>query len=526
MAELFDVLQNLFDDDLVGAIGRRVGLEPEKASEAVGVGLPSLLGGLTNHARQPDGANELLDRIRATDGAGGGLDRIVDRLKRGEDDPDDDSAGFLERILGGGDGGGILGALTSRLGLGKGAAGGLLGALLPMVLGGLGKLGGLGGLSPSRLLGFLTDGTTAAADAAPGGRAGVAGLLGPIGAALGLGGAGVAAAAAATPDVAAASTTPTPPPPPPAPEQEERDRRAGGFPWWLLAAAVLVLGLIIAFASDGCNDDDNVATPPTTTATAEPSGPVTDETPARFLTARATGPDGVVLDGPVADDPTKSALGDAAGVVFGVDKVDNRLRVESGATGPTNETIEATLSALAAAPRGWTAIWGSAGELTLVGEVASDADKAAIVAAATAAFAPGTVIDQLTVSATPTPDPAPAPEIDEINKEIRLRGVNFVTGSAELTAASRTTLDRIATILSDAPEVRAQVQGHTDNQGDAAANQALSQRRAASVVTYLVGKGIARNRLVPRGFGESRPVATNATDAGRARNRRVVFRAL
>jgi OOP family OmpA-OmpF porin len=119
---------------------------------------------------------------------------------------------------------------------------------------------------------------------------------------------------------------------------------------------------------------------------------------------------------------------------------------------------------------------------------------------------------------------AASPEIDAINKEIRLRGVNFVTGSADLTPASRATLDRIAKILAGAKGLRAQVQGHTDNQGDAAANQALSQRRAASVVAYLVGKGIARRRLVPRGFGESRPIASNATADGRAKNRRVVFR--
>ena len=188
MAELFDLLKKVLDNDAVGALAGRLGLSPDDAGKAIGVGLPTLLGGLANHASQPTGADELLDRIRHTDG-GKNLDSIVETLRGKDPAADDDSAGFVEKILGGGAAGGILEGLAGRLGLGKGVAGGLLGSLLPMVLGSLGKLGGLGGLSPSRLSsGFLGDGAGAAADAAPGGRAGIASLLGPIGGALRLAG--------------------------------------------------------------------------------------------------------------------------------------------------------------------------------------------------------------------------------------------------------------------------------------------------------------------------------------------------
>ena len=546
MAELFDLLKKVLDNDAVGAIAGRLGLNLDDAGKAIGVGLPTLLGGLAHHASEPAGANELLDRIRQTDG-GKNLDSIAQTLARPDDAADADSVGFVEKILGGGAAGGILEGLAGRLGLGKGVAGGLLGSLLPMVLGSLGKLGGLGGLSPSRLLGFLGDGAGAAADAAPGGRAGIASLLGPIGGALGLAGAGAATASAASgavashAEAAAPAAAAAPSSPEPVAVDEARNRK-GGFPWWLLAAAVLALGVIVAFANKGDDAKAPVAGTPTTTTddgsgtttdgsggtTTDGSGTdvgeVSDATPAVYLTARATGASGITLDGPVADDATKSALADAATTVFGAGNVDDQLRVEGGAAGPTNEVIEATLGALATAPRGWTAIWGAPDALTLVGEVASEANKTAIVDAATKAFAPGTIIDKLTVSSAQATDGNASPEIDAINKEIRLRGVNFVTGSADLTPASRTTLDRIAKILAGVKDVRAQVQGHTDNQGDAAANQQLSQRRAASVVAYLVGKGIAADRLVARGFGESRPIAPNATDAGRAKNRRVVFR--
>jgi OmpA-OmpF porin, OOP family len=539
MAELFDLLKKVLDNDVVGALAGRLGLGADDASKAIGVGLPTLLGGLAHHASEPSGANELLDRIRHTDG-GKNLDGLLEKLRGNDAAADEDSAGFVEKILGGGATGGILEGLAGRLGLGKGVAGGLLGSLLPMVLGSLGKLGGLGGLSPSRLLGFLNDGAGAAADAAPGGRAGIASLLGPIGGALGLAGVGAATASAATGSGAtaeavhaSAAAPSTPAPSAAAVEDEDRDRK-GGFPWWLLAAAVLALGVIVAFANKNDGATAPVAGTPTTTTddgsgtSTDGSGTdvaeVSDATPAVYLTARATGDSGITLDGPVADDATKSALADAATTVFGAGGVDDQLRVEAGAAGPANEIVEATLGALATAPRGWTAIWGAPDALTLIGEVASDADKTAIVDAATKAFAPGTVIDKLTVASAQATDGNASPEIDAINKEIRLRGVNFVTGSADLTPASRSTLDRIAKILAGATDVRAQVQGHTDNQGEAAANQQLSQRRAASVVAYLVGKGIAADRLVARGFGESRPIAPNATDAGRAKNRRVVFR--
>jgi OOP family OmpA-OmpF porin len=72
-----------------------------------------------------------------------------------------------------------------------------------------------------------------------------------------------------------------------------------------------------------------------------------------------------------------------------------------------------------------------------------------------------------------------------------------------------------------APEVRVEVAGHTDSTGSAATNVRLSEARAAAVRAYLARRGVAPDRMVARGYGSSRPVAPNATAAGRARNRRV-----
>ena len=70
-----------------------------------------------------------------------------------------------------------------------------------------------------------------------------------------------------------------------------------------------------------------------------------------------------------------------------------------------------------------------------------------------------------------------------------------------------------------------QIEGHTDSRGDDDFNLDLSQRRAAAVVDFLVWRGVSRDRLVPIGFGETKPIADNESPAGQATNRRVVFRA-
>lgn len=84
-------------------------------------------------------------------------------------------------------------------------------------------------------------------------------------------------------------------------------------------------------------------------------------------------------------------------------------------------------------------------------------------------------------------------------------------------------LDSLAKFLQDVPGARGVVEGHTDSAGSDTYNQALSQRRADAVRKYLVGKGVAENRLQTKGLGESQPAADNKTADGRAQNRRVVF---
>ncbi len=102
-----------------------------------------------------------------------------------------------------------------------------------------------------------------------------------------------------------------------------------------------------------------------------------------------------------------------------------------------------------------------------------------------------------------------------------LRGVNFETGRSALTPESFAVLDQVAGSLVANPEIQIEIAGYTDNTGSALVNRRLSNARAFAVRAYLARKGVAPSRMVARGYGPSNPVATNATVAGRAQNRRV-----
>ncbi len=102
--------------------------------------------------------------------------------------------------------------------------------------------------------------------------------------------------------------------------------------------------------------------------------------------------------------------------------------------------------------------------------------------------------------------------------------VFFDTGRSTIQARSFSLLDDVAKVFQANLDItKVEVAGHTDSQGSDASNLKLSQSRAEAVVVYLIGKGIDPARLDAKGYGESTPIADNATSAGRAENRRVEF---
>ncbi|MBI3785722.1 MAG: OmpA family protein [Deltaproteobacteria bacterium] len=127
-------------------------------------------------------------------------------------------------------------------------------------------------------------------------------------------------------------------------------------------------------------------------------------------------------------------------------------------------------------------------------------------------------------AAPPPPPPAAAPAAPPIKKKLVLRGVNFDYNKSNIRNDAKPILDEAAATLKEESNVNISVEGHTDSRGTDAYNQKLSERRAKSVADYLSAHGIATSRLSTVGYGESRPVAGNDSDEGRAQNRRVELR--
>lgn len=115
---------------------------------------------------------------------------------------------------------------------------------------------------------------------------------------------------------------------------------------------------------------------------------------------------------------------------------------------------------------------------------------------------------------------------DDAGRTLRLDNVKFATGSAQLTESSTDELNNLLSILDAYPEMRIEIAGHTDNVGNPQSNQTLSASRAASVVSYLTQNGVNGARLVSNGYGDTVPVADNATEEGRKQNRRTEFKIL
>ncbi len=122
-----------------------------------------------------------------------------------------------------------------------------------------------------------------------------------------------------------------------------------------------------------------------------------------------------------------------------------------------------------------------------------------------------------------------AAEVDARNTQIFLQtlsridlsAVSFQAGSTSIAGGSTESLDQVAKLLQDNPDKRIRIEGHTDDTGPASVNLRLSQERAQAVARYLESRNVSPAQLIAKGYGSSQPIADNATESGRARNRRI-----
>jgi outer membrane protein OmpA-like peptidoglycan-associated protein len=116
--------------------------------------------------------------------------------------------------------------------------------------------------------------------------------------------------------------------------------------------------------------------------------------------------------------------------------------------------------------------------------------------------------------------------IEQYVRNYTLEDVYFETGSYNLTEDSWTAIHKLHQAMQFNPKMKVEIAGHTDNVGDPKANLNLSQKRAEVIVNWLAGKGIAKDRLIAKGYGDKKPIADNASPDGRKKNRRTEIKVI
>jgi OmpA-OmpF porin, OOP family len=268
---------------------------------------------------------------------------------------------------------------------------------------------------------------------------------------------------------------------------------------------------------------DNSGITVKTTVLAPPSQPVAPasgvaqgaivSTPAP---ANAT-PGQVVVGGKVPDEATKAAVLQRLRDTYGAANVVDQIEVGDVATPPNWTTNVQKLIGpqLKQISKGQLKIDGT--QIDVKGEVHNEAQRQQLASDMANALNPTyTIRNGLRVSAS---------EQGLLDQTLANRTIEFETGSATLTPQGRQILDQMAGALTKMSNRTVEIIGHTDNSGNRTSNIALSQARADAVKGYLITRGIASQQLTTTGVGPDQPIASNDTNDGRARNRRIEFRA-
>ncbi len=156
-----------------------------------------------------------------------------------------------------------------------------------------------------------------------------------------------------------------------------------------------------------------------------------------------------------------------------------------------------------------------------------NAPLGAVLGGVVGGVAGGVIGNKMDKQAKEIKETLPGAEVERVGEGIKVtlneNTVNFDFNSANLTTLAKTNLDKLVTVLKNNPDTNINIYGHTDSIGTDAVNLRISAQRAAAVKNYFVANGISASRIFTEGLGKSSPIASNDTDAGRAKNRRVEF---
>jgi OOP family OmpA-OmpF porin len=232
--------------------------------------------------------------------------------------------------------------------------------------------------------------------------------------------------------------------------------------------------------------------------------------------ANAT-PGQVVVGGKVSDEATKAAVLARLRDTYGAANVVDQIEVADVATPPNwSANVQKLIGPqLKQISKGQLKIDGT--QIDVKGEVHNESQRQQLASDMANALNPTyTIKNGLRVSAS---------EQGLLDQTLANRTIEFETGSATLTPQGRAILDQMAAAMGKMTTKTVAIIGHTDNSGNRTSNIALSQARADAVKGYLVAKGIPPQQMTTTGVGPDQPIASNDTTDGRARNRRIEFRA-
>src|SRR6201746_1521900 len=229
----------------------------------------------------------------------------------------------------------------------------------------------------------------------------------------------------------------------------------------------------------------------------------------------------LTLTGYVPDNNVHAALVATAGRKFFNEKVVDSLKASVGAPPGFANVVIPALGALSRLSTGTLVV--SDREVKLSGDALYEASANQIRAGLGKDFPQGWQFKP-GISVKPASAPVDATVCQQLLADLLGKArIRFESGKADIVADSAGLLDRLIETALRCPNANIEIAGHTDTDGEEAANQTLSEKRAQAVTDYLVKAGLAANRFMPVGYGSAQPIAGNDTEDGKAQNRRIDF---
>ncbi len=242
--------------------------------------------------------------------------------------------------------------------------------------------------------------------------------------------------------------------------------------------------------------------------------------PYRFAAERRGA--GIVLSGNIASPVERQRLLEAAHRKFGSAAVDDQLVYASGEPDGFAAAAEAVVQALSRLSGGQASVVDDA--MTVAGYTYYPAAAGEITDELKSGLPDGFKLNADAIASRQGDQPVTADQCRDLMQSVlKIGGIGFDGGKAALTEDSEGILDRASAVIDRCPQAGVEVGAHSDSDGSASLNRDLTQARAETILEYLVAAGVKRERLTAVGYGETKPIADNATAAGKAANRRIEF---